>query len=144
MLKHLIIKSKTFQYDTLKGSPRNIIMKTSKRLSQSASAPVAESTSHLLNYRLKQIELAKKRSINGMKLAQSNKIKRAQGLVKKPRSKSQKAGLILPVTRFLKKFKAMVPNTIIRHDAVVSATGSIEYLVAELLDLSSKLISKCF
>lgn len=108
----------------------------SKRLSVSLSA---NNSNHLQNYRVKQVELAKKRKLNGKKLAESMRIRRAAGLVKKSRTKSQKAGLILPVTRLLKEFKKMVPNTIIRQDAAVSATGSIEYLIAEILDLSSKL-----
>lgn len=72
----------------------------------------------------------------GKRLAEYTKKLRASGGMKKPVRKSKRAGLILPVDRILKKMKAFFPNYRVQTNSAVFLTGVIEYLVAELLEIS--------
>jgi len=70
----------------------------------------------------------------GKKLAQS--AQESSKTRKKPQSKSTKAGLILPVHSILNQLKKALPKYKIQQNSAVLLTGVIEYLVAEILDLS--------
>ena len=65
------------------------------------------------------------------------KERRDSGYVRKRRqTKSQRAGLIFPVSRFLKKMKHMHPNGRVLEKSAIVLTAIVEYLVAELLEIS--------
>jgi hypothetical protein len=66
---------------------------------------------------------------------------RASGKVlKKRQSKSKKAGLIFPVANILKRLKSILPRIKVKTDAAVYLAGVLEYSVAELLEISGKLL----
>ncbi|CAF0971612.1 unnamed protein product [Brachionus calyciflorus] len=76
----------------------------------------------------------------GRQLAQLMQEKRARGEIKKSkgprRTKSQKSGLFFPVTNLLKRLKKSNPHFLIPAAAAVLISAVLEYLTAEVLELS--------
>lgn len=73
----------------------------------------------------------------GKRLAEyQRKFRAAGGKTKKPQSKSKRADLVFPVSRILKKIKHQLPHFRILEKSAVELTAIIEYLVAELLEIS--------
>jgi hypothetical protein len=85
----------------------------------------------LAEYRRKKNELKMTRIEMGKRLAESNRIKRLQKSKDEPKrkhqSKSKKAGVIFPVSKFLKKLKQMTKRKI-RSTATVYMTAAVEYV----------------
>ncbi|CAF0718396.1 unnamed protein product [Brachionus calyciflorus] len=90
---------------------------------------------------LKVLTKKQKAKANGKRLAEINSEKRKRGEIKqsdKPRqSKSQKAGIQFPVHAVLKKLKKFNPKCLVLAKSAVMASAVLEYLVAEILDISA-------
>jgi len=82
--------------------------------------------------------VSEKKRMQGRRLGEYMKELRAKGGVKKPIRKSKRAGLIFPVSRFLEKMKRLMPKFRILENSAVFLTGVVEYLTAELLQISGK------
>jgi hypothetical protein len=82
--------------------------------------------------------VSEKKRMQGRRLSEYMKELRAKGGVKKPIRKSKRAGLIFPVSRFLEKMKRLMPKFRILENSAVFLTGVVEYLTAELLQISGK------
>ena len=75
----------------------------------------------------------------GDRLAEMMRVRRETGVKNKNRkTKSQKAGVLFRVDTFLRKLKKAMPKKLVRTNSAVLLTGVIEYLVAEVLDLSAR------
>jgi len=57
-------------------------------------------------------------------------------------SKSKKSGLIFPVHSILKNLKAINPKTLVREGSAVYLAAVLEYLVAEVLEISGEITAK--
>lgn len=76
----------------------------------------------------------------GKRLADYIKKYRASGgIVKKRQTKSQRSGLIFPVARILKNLKQKIPKMKIATTAAITLAGVLEYLIADLIDISGTL-----
>ena len=109
----------------------------SQSLAQSQAATLPSTSSPASNQPLTKKQQAKER---GQRLYKSLQEKKARGEIKrstkKRQTKSQKAGIFFNVDKVLRKLKQANPGMIVRKEAAVLTTGVIEYLVAELLELS--------
>jgi hypothetical protein len=87
-------------------------------------------------------KLNKKRDkiARGKQLAAFTQNLRAHGSITKRQTKSQRAGLIFPVAKLLTKFKQLYRNHRILEKGVVELAAILEYLVAEILDISGFLL----
>lgn len=110
-----------------------------KKSSQSKQSKAQESTAMkgLQKYR-DDIQIKKEKNrLMGVRLAKHAQRARDLGKKnKKHQTKAQKAGLLLPVHRFLRELQTNCAHYRIRKDAAVMMTGAIEYLCAEVLDLA--------
>lgn len=85
-------------------------------------------------------------SERGKKLAERAKavreFKKQHGLRLRRRSKSQKAGLLLPVDRVLREFRKLFPHRRVNEAAGVYLTSVLEYMCSEVLELAGKSAEK--
>lgn len=94
-------------------------------------------SSGLAEYRTRQTTIKAARVENGRRL--SERIRRGEFKAAascRKLSKSQKAGLILPVQHILKELKTANPNRMVYEVSAVMLAGVIEYLCAEVLELA--------
>lgn len=100
----------------------------------------ASQPSQTSNQKVSKQELKRE---SGRKLAQRLAEKRARGeTIKKAVSKSKKAGIFFPVSKFLNKMKKANPRLTVRSVSSVLLTSVIEYLVAEILELAGNVSSQ--
>ena len=72
----------------------------------------------------------------------SEKYKASGSARKKPQTKSAKSGLIMPVHRMLKEIKKKCPHFRVQLKSAVLLAGVVEYLIAEVLDLSGSVATE--
>ncbi len=116
--------------------------RSSSQPSASETAPSSTQPPQLVEYRQKLAEKKRLNKLRGQELAETMRQRRASSsytanqVSKKRQTKSQKACLIFPVNKFIKELKKACPGFLVRENAGVMTAGVIEYLIAEVLELS--------